>query len=73
MWFYKQFYSRAKQIYFEPKIDVEEMSFWLGQLLDEFQSAQQRVQLTAFGVGMLVLLAGVGIGWVSCLAFIGGN
>ena len=73
MWFYKQFYSRAKQIYFEQTIDVEEMSFWLGQLFDEFQSAQHRVQLTAFGVGMLALLAGVGIGWVGCLAFIGGN
>lgn len=37
------------------------------------KAAQQSVQLTAFGVGMLALLAGVGIGWVSCLAFIGGN
>lgn len=64
MWFYKQFYSRAKQIYFEPKIDVEEMSFWLGQLFDEFQSAQHRVQLTAFGVCMLVFLAGFGICWL---------
>jgi hypothetical protein len=63
MWFYKQFYSRAKQIYFEPKIDVEEMSFWLGQLFDEFQSAQHRVHLTAYGVSLLAFLAGFGICW----------
>ena len=36
-------------------------------------AAEQSVQLTAFGVGGLALLAGLVIGWLSCLAFIGGN
>jgi len=37
------------------------------------KAAEHRLHLTAFGVGMLALLAGFGIGWVSCLALIGGK
>lgn len=35
--------------------------------------AQHRVQLTALRIGGLWLIAGVIIGWLGCLAFIGGN
>lgn len=43
------------------------------KLFANWKAAEHRVQLTAFGVGGLALLAGLVIGWLSCLAFIGGN
>ena len=49
------------------------MRSYMQKYLAQVEAAQHRVQLTAFGVGMLALLAGIGIGWFSCLAFIGGN
>ena len=44
--------------------DLQSEKNWADEYFRKWQSAQHRLHLTAFGVGMLAFLAGFGICWI---------